>query len=515
METRGVDSGPSDVAAGPSRRMWALLLISTALLALLRNLPWSHLAGYDQAKQAYASLEIVQVGRAWYPLLPTGRPATKPPLMGWISAALHAALGGWWDGAWRLPSLLAFAGALWLVGRCAAAAGGNWGAFAAAGVLGLNMFSIRLATLVRTDMLLALEVAAAGCLIWRQARTAAPWTLGRRAALAMVVLAGCMTKGPVIFAILLPPLLVLHALRRTRFAVPNVWPGAWVWLLPAAVLAVWLYVGWRRDPTFFTWITLRELGSNFAQVTVDAAGRATATARHFDSVLTYPLKLLHRLLPWSAAMIAWAAVDAAGRPRLAADPGARWLLAWTAVALLAMSLVPDKRADRIFPLVPPIALLAAHVVRHASRSRAAWLRPERAAPALAAAALVVWGGYVGAVAPVPAPDAERSRREFADRVLQWERAAGESAALVGPLSEADQSLAVHLRRTVRGDSASLPAWLGEGRAVIAPLDMLATEGVEVIVAQEPVPSAQLHALAVLSARTASATSRPRGVGEAS
>ena len=39
-----------------------------------------------------------------------------------------------------------------------------------------------------------------------------------------------------------------------------------------------------------------------------------------------------------------------------------WLVAWSLGGLVVMSLVPSKRIDRIFPIVPPLCLLLAAIV---------------------------------------------------------------------------------------------------------------------------------------------------------
>ncbi len=85
------------------RRLLALLLA----LFLLRDLPW-RLDEYDQAKQAFTSLEMIDGGAWWFQHTPGCRGlATKPPLVGWMSAAVYSLSGGNWEIAWRLPSLLA------------------------------------------------------------------------------------------------------------------------------------------------------------------------------------------------------------------------------------------------------------------------------------------------------------------------------------------------------------------------------------------------------------------------
>src|SRR4030095_13999386 len=74
-------------------------------LFLIGNLPWQ-LDDYDQAKQAFTSFEMIKEGHWFYQRAPQEHVATKPPLVGWISAGLFS-LTRSWEVAWRLPSLLA------------------------------------------------------------------------------------------------------------------------------------------------------------------------------------------------------------------------------------------------------------------------------------------------------------------------------------------------------------------------------------------------------------------------
>jgi 4-amino-4-deoxy-L-arabinose transferase-like glycosyltransferase len=90
------------------------------LFFAITNIPWT-LDDYDQAKQAYTSFEMVGQGHWLYQHTPNEGVATKPPLVGWISAALFEGTR-WWDGAWRLPSFFAALILLLLIGREASAA---------------------------------------------------------------------------------------------------------------------------------------------------------------------------------------------------------------------------------------------------------------------------------------------------------------------------------------------------------------------------------------------------------
>ena len=80
--------------------LWFVLGLTTFLFAI-GNLPW-RLDDYDQAKQAFTSFEMVKEGHWLYQRTPNERVATKPPLVGWISAALFAGTKSWAI-AWRLP----------------------------------------------------------------------------------------------------------------------------------------------------------------------------------------------------------------------------------------------------------------------------------------------------------------------------------------------------------------------------------------------------------------------------
>src|SRR2546428_8755606 len=83
------------------RTLWFVAGL-TVLLFAVANLPWQ-LDDYDQAKQAFTSFQMVNEGRWLYQQTPHQHVATKPPLVGWISAALFIVTRSW-DLAWRLPS---------------------------------------------------------------------------------------------------------------------------------------------------------------------------------------------------------------------------------------------------------------------------------------------------------------------------------------------------------------------------------------------------------------------------
>ena len=359
-----------------SRRI--LLLAAIIVLFAVRNLPW-HLDDFDQAKQAYVSAEMIGDGHWWFQHTPAGRIATKPPLAGWISAGIYA-LGVGWEFAWRLPafaSALALLAMLWRSGR--ALAGSESGALIAAGAFSLNLLAPRLATLVRTDMLLTLFIFLAGWLVSGKIRTAQPWTTRERWMLFAAVLASMLTKGPIAYAFLLPGLAAYAWIARRREWPRVAWAGAWPWLAPLALFGIWAGIGAWLSPDFYEQVVQREFLGRF---TVGEKAVHTNQPPWF-----YLLNLLHKWGPWSIALTAllW---QKRVRAALRAEPQLVWLACWAAGGFLLMSLVPSKRADRIFPVIPPLCLLLAGLWTRRSES-ARWL------PATIAAALLASGGYAG------------------------------------------------------------------------------------------------------------------------
>src|SRR5438270_11625695 len=146
-----------------SRTPW-FIAVMVLLLSAAANLPWQ-LDDYDQAKQAFTSFQMLNEGHWLYQTTPHDWVATKPPLVGWISAALFV-ITRCWDLAWRLPSFIAAVAIAALLFRVSRAAYGHLPAIVAIAAFGLNLLSPRLATLARTDMPLALITFATGALIW-------------------------------------------------------------------------------------------------------------------------------------------------------------------------------------------------------------------------------------------------------------------------------------------------------------------------------------------------------------
>ena len=327
-----------------------------------RGLPW-RLDDLDQAKQANVSLEIVQAGHWWFQHTPGGKAiATKPPLVGWMSAGVYYFTADHWDLAWRLPSLVAALALAYLMWRVGEILWPGRGGIVAVAAYGYNLLTPRLATLVRTDMPLTFFITAAGLIVWHHARDGGqrPWTNRSRWAIFGLLLAGMMTKGPVVYAFLLPGMLAHWWIRRRRGepAVP-LWGGWWHWTLPVAPFLVWTFCGIATVPGFYAEVVGKEF---FGRFTVGA------TAVHKNQPVWFYLTHLSKLwFPWDVLLVAVTIQARRLWTALCREPATLWLVCWAAGGLILMSLVPSKRTDRIFPVVPPLALVLVALLARAQR----------------------------------------------------------------------------------------------------------------------------------------------------
>ncbi len=334
---------------------WSLLGFILLGFALT-NLPWT-LDDYDQAKQAYTSFEMVGQGHWLYQHTPNGGVATKPPLVGWVSAGLFA-VTRWWDGAWRIPSLAATLVLLALIARAARSADGEVAGVLALCAFGLNLLAPRLATLVRTDMPLALVTFLIGAQIWEKIRRDEPWTTRDRWLACAFLTAALWIKGPIVYAFILPGLVTWQLLRR-RSGAPSAWCGWWPWLLSLALFLAWAIGGIVRQPGFYETVVLKEF-----------AGRFTETVHRPQPFYFYLPHLLHKFAPWSLLLLGFGVIFWRERRARQMRPATLWLVCWSLGGLLLMSLIPSKRVDRIFPIVPPLCLLlSAQVAALGARAR--------------------------------------------------------------------------------------------------------------------------------------------------
>jgi 4-amino-4-deoxy-L-arabinose transferase-like glycosyltransferase len=358
-------------------------------------------------------------------------------LVSWISAALFAVTRSW-EIAWRLPSLLAALALAAVLFRAAKDAYGKVAALIALGAFGLNLLSSRLATLVRTDMPLALVIFLIGLLIWQRVRHEDEWKLRDQVYVFVLLTAAMLIKGPIVYAFLLPGIAVFQ-LRRRRTRPPgapktnsgSAWPGWWPWVASLAMFLIWVGGGIRFQPGFYEEVVMREF-----------VGRFGETIHRPQPLLFYLPHLLHKFAPWSVLMIWIAAVGLRSRNwRLRSvfremSPETFWLLCWSLGGLIVMSLIPSKRVDRISPVIPPLCLLLA--------AQVALARLHRWSAIALAFAILFTGGYTGWKVITGYRDHRDALAVFGRNVRHEMEA---HRWRYGVVSAKDEGLLLYLRRT--------------------------------------------------------------------
>lgn len=441
------------------RRYVGLILALIVVILAVRNLPW-HLDNYDQAKQAFVSFEIVETGSWWFQHTPSGRIATKPPLAGWISTGLYFLSGQTaWELAWRLPPFicaLVLLGMIWRSGRLL---GGETAALIAVCACALNLIAPRLATLVRTDMMLTLFIFIAGWLVLEKVRTGLEWTTRERWGLFAAVLASMLTKGPILYAFLLPGLAayawISYRDRREKVA----WAGWWPWFLPLVIFGVWAGIGVWLSQDFYRQVVLREFLGRFDM--------GESPVHQHQPGWFYFVHLLHKWLPWSVALIGLFCVRTI-RQTIRREPELLWLAFWAAGGLIFMSVVPSKRVDRIFPVIPPLCLLLGALATRWLVVRSSIAQRKWMAGSIAAAFLIS-GGYAVSQVYREMRDDQRGLVRFGHEVRALTAAHPERLAL---LDGDDEGLLLYTRclKFTKMDAA-LEAWRkGEIDWLIIPND---------------------------------------------
>jgi len=256
--------------------------------------------------------------------------------------------------AWRLPSFFCALALLAFLFRAARNAYGEIAALLAASAFGLNLLSLRLSTLVRTDMPLALVIFLLGWQIWEKIRKSEPWTPRDRLRAFLLLAASMLIKGPIVCAFLLPGIAIFEWRRRRDPATVSAWSGWAPWSGAFLIFSLWVIGGILVADNFYRDVVLREF-----------LGRFQETVHRPQPFYFYLPHLLHKFAPWSILGIALLVLKwSAAKTRVAewwrnTSPEMVWLFFWSAGGFIVMSLIPSKRVDRIFPVIPPLCLLIA------------------------------------------------------------------------------------------------------------------------------------------------------------
>ncbi|MEX0752209.1 MAG: hypothetical protein WD073_04705 [Xanthobacteraceae bacterium] len=376
----------------PRGRFFAVAAAIVLLIAVslaIRILSPSDIVSRDQSRTVSYTIDIVANGNFILAADADGFPATKPPLINYLSAPLVELLG---PGVWSFmfPSLLAFLGTLWLIYLVARDAfvqlppqpsiGGlttaEWATLLAVGFYGLSPMALRLAFVARPDMvlvfLLTLSFYAANRALALPRPAGAGWAFLFWVAASLAALAkGPIALIPVAYGFLAAK--IFHGdwriAGRLRPAI-----GA---ALSLAVALAWPVAVYVLDPDHFRRVLLgEELGGQFKD----------AWYAGLLSAWEVPFFLISRFMPWSLLLIVAAIYF----------PWRRWRghplgpsLLYVALLAIPFVLVASRRGDRFAPFYPLLTVVCAWAAVYAMRGQAL-LRASLAALPLAAVGLAVY-----------------------------------------------------------------------------------------------------------------------------
>lgn len=352
----------------------------------------------DAAQYAAIAMEMLDRG-SWLQVTERGVPyLDKPPLVFWTAAASYAVFGVS-DWAYKLPSSLALAGAVWSTGRLAGTLSGDDDtARLARWVLGSSVAAMLMVADPRTDTLLMAGVAFA---TWQ----GAAWLRGGQpshlAWCAVGIAVGLLAKGPLGLVAPVAALgvdVLVHARwRRLATARLLVVPAIVALALAPMCWGLWQQFG-GRGLTFYFWT------QSFGRVTGSNAWRNDAGPLFFTHTFLWVF------LPW-APLVVWRLAQVAGAMRRGAGWWRDEALAAGGFVLLfaAISASRYKLPHYAYVLLPFAAVLVARVLRERGAALArgwrvavvgqAWLLPAAglALSAWAFAPLPWWGWAAASV----------------------------------------------------------------------------------------------------------------------
>lgn len=312
------------------------IIVGFALLAVAGVL-MRPLMPIDETRYLSVAWEM-RIGDHWLVPFKNGAPYDhKPPLLFWLINLVW--LPGVSETAGRLVAPAFSLAMLWQTGRLADRMGleARTGTAAMLILATLGSF-VFYGGATRFDTMLGLSVLLGLGALWRigtgDAPGLRPW-IGFGAALAL----GIMSKGPVIFVHLIPPLLAMPLWAQRKWPAPRgiatalaVCAGlVFLWLGPALVLGGEDY---RR-----------------AVLWTQSAGRAVSSYAHAHPLWYYLPLLPVMVFPWAFLPGFWR--------RLTLDPVERLLWVGVLGPLVLFSLISGKQLHYLVPELPLVALLLA------------------------------------------------------------------------------------------------------------------------------------------------------------
>lgn len=362
--------------AAPSRAGdLAVIAIAFAIVLLIRITAASDVATGDQPLQIAYVRDVVAHGNWIMQHLADGTPAAKPPLYNWL-AALSVEMLGESDFSLKLPSIIAgllTVAMTWTIARDCV---GERGAFIASLLLIASPLFSKHVYFARTDMLLTMLIVAQ---MMAAARTK-PLVFWSAAALAL------LTKGPVGMLI---PILACSFWWWREGDFRERWKAMrWPIGLPLSIAAFGLWFSAAIQTggrPVFDQLVIAE--------TLDRFRAHSSKSKENRHILYYIPHFFARMAPVSffAAYEVWRRLSAGAR-KLRACATFDLVVWWLLTGFVFLSLIPSKRADRLFPLLPAACILAASLINR-------WRNPRLAAVVLTALMLAGIFAYQHGVIP--------------------------------------------------------------------------------------------------------------------
>ena len=329
-----------------------MLLIAVVLITLsARVFGPGDLYDKDQPKTMAGSADVALNDNWIWPRDMLTEPATKPPMYNWLDAVVLKLSPRWDEWTFKLPSVVATLVVAWLIVVMT-----RWLlrghehvdliAFTAAAIVITSVPVMKQMYLSRPDMVMTAFLTGAWVCATRamtdDGRTRS-WSL----AFWLCVAGAALSKGPAaLIPILYVPLAALSLQRQWKRALKL----NWTWGVPLLLILVggWAFLAYRHAPNSF-WGVLKSEGTS--RLTV---GGPEAIAKPFWMT---PMWFITKFLPWSLAVfVALVLIPPTRSLRHELAPAILWL----ALAIVAFSIPPSKRADYLLPAYPAAAILAAY-----------------------------------------------------------------------------------------------------------------------------------------------------------
>lgn len=157
---------------------------------------------------------------------------------------------------------------------------------------------------------------------------------------------GLLTKGPVIFAHILPVSLLYIAWKPKNGLEPRRW---YPFIVLSVLIGVALALGWAAPAAI-------KGGETYSEAILwgQTAGRLVSSFAHQHPIWWYIPILPGLLLPWILTKPAWSGLSLAK-----GDEGYRFLVVWMVASLAIFSLISGKQVYYLIPLLPALSLLIA------------------------------------------------------------------------------------------------------------------------------------------------------------